>query len=141
MGSRRLLGRRVRRHAARRRSSGLSSSGSKSSDRADCRDRWRRFRRGGSTGRAHRTAASSGLAYCGESGQFHDNHWDISDGMTERRAAFQRLALDREGYRRFHPWYAETYSIWAPARQLPKNPYSIVEVAMSSCASSAHSKT
>ncbi len=57
MGSRRLLGRRVRSQAARRSSSGLSSSGSESRDRAYCRDLRHRFRRLGSTGRVPRTAS------------------------------------------------------------------------------------
>jgi hypothetical protein len=83
VGSRRLLGRRVRGRAARRSASSLSGSGSESGDRAYRRDLRRRFRRLGSTGRAHRTA-SSGLEYCGESGRLHDNHWDISDGPVYR---------------------------------------------------------
>jgi len=94
MGSRRLLGRRTRSQAARRSSSGLSSSGSESRDHAYCRDLRRRFRRLGSTGRAHRTA-SSGLEYCGESGRFHYNHWDISDGPVYRSLRFDHR--NREG--------------------------------------------
>jgi hypothetical protein len=94
MGSRRLLGRRALSQAARRSSSGLSSSGSESRDRAYCRDLRRRFRRLGSTGRAHRTA-SWGLEYCGESGRFHYNHWDISDGPVYRSLRFDHR--NREG--------------------------------------------